>query len=202
VIFYLLFINKDVKATVFVIAIFAIYAILKKRDDDLKRTIENNVSEFVNSVEKNIENVDYLINSGIYSIYRKPDDLKFIKKNNDMINILQDLKPLEKYDKNLFLSIAMHIEYYLEEYDRLSSKTIHSAERMNAISNEVLNLMHQMIFAVPKCYYPLLRRVSKRFKNIVHSQEKAVNIRQKKELKEKGPVANDMEGSTRFDLFI
>lgn len=152
-IFYNLFIIRDVKILFFIIIISIIAYILydKRKTRDIVK--DRNKIEYIDNIEKQL-NHDYEIpENKIYHIHKTPRNIKYIKKNEDIKNIIYDLKFLQIYNKELYEKFISYFEYFLkihynvmlEKYDYRTYFSI-----LKDIRNEILNIMKSIYFNVPK----------------------------------------------------
>lgn len=153
--FYLFFYNSHNPSQNFFIIVFLIiiYYLYSLNQEDIK-TQKSEVSSYIINIEKLIKEHDTseMMLKNVYKIHKPLKDIRFIKSNKDVQDIIYDLRFLLTYDKEDFIDVIIMIEYFLkihfnimiDKYDIETHFVI-----LKDIRKEVLNALYSTYFNIP-----------------------------------------------------
>lgn len=90
--------------------------------------------------------------SDMYHFHKTPKKLLYIRKNNDIIEIIYDLRFLEIYDKYNYYKMVAYIEYFLKVHFKLMIDKYEYQlyfDMLKDIRHTILNIMKSFNFNIP-----------------------------------------------------
>jgi hypothetical protein len=151
-IYYNLFINRDSQGNFFIISILIILYILYLQKITINEKNNNNITKHINDLEKEL-NHDYEIpENKIYFIHKTPRNIRYIKKTQDIQQVIYDIKFLKTFDSALYEKIISYLEYFLKvHYKIMLGKYDFELyfSVLKDIRNEILNSMKTIYFNIP-----------------------------------------------------
>lgn len=151
-IYYNLFVTRDLKAIFFILAILTIlyFLYVKQKTESDNKSLD--IISYMDNIEKKIGH-DYEVSENeIFPIHKTPRNIKYLKRTEDLRQIIYDIKFLEIYDKALYEKIISYIEYFL----KIHYKVMLGIYNFNLyfpilkdIRNEILNSMKTIYFNIP-----------------------------------------------------
>jgi hypothetical protein len=152
ILYYNIFINKDIKGIFFIIVTLIIAYIFYTKKIIMNEEKNNNLDKHINNLEKTIGNDFEILDNKIYYIHKTPRNLKYIKRTEDIKQIIYDLKFLKIYDNALYEKITSYLEYFLKlHYKIMLGKYDYELnfQILKDIRNEILNSMKTIYFNIP-----------------------------------------------------
>lgn len=152
ILYYNLFINRDINGIFFMIVILIVLYILYLNKTTVDRKNNNNVNKHIDNLEKKIGNDYEIPDNKIYFIHKTPRNIKYIKRTEDIKEIVYDLQFLQIYDEFLYEKIVSYLEYFLKiHYKVMLGKYDFKLnfQVLKDIRNEILNLMKTIYFNIP-----------------------------------------------------
>lgn len=152
ILFYIIVIMKDPKLLFFTIVTFGIFYYLQTKQKQKGKIMTNNVNQHIEKLEQRL-NKDYEIpNTRVYHMHKTPRSLKYIKKTDDIRQVLYRLRFLNIYEPTLYdrlvsfteTFLKVHYKIMLEQYDFDTYYPI-----LKDLRNEILNIMKTIYFNVP-----------------------------------------------------
>lgn len=142
---------------IFLLILFGIYMSLQYIN--VQTNQNKSVISTVDFLEKEMHDFQKDIdNRNIYTIYKPPQSLKFIRRNDVAQKILHDLKPLVSIDKNSTISIIIHLEYFLKYHFYIMTERYKDIDIylpiLQDIRKELLNLCKGVVMsdAIPEYF--------------------------------------------------
>jgi len=150
--YYNIFINRDINGIFFIFVILIVLYILYLNKKTIDEKKNNNLNKHIDDFEKTL-NHDYEIpENKIYYIHKTPRSIKYIKKNEDIKQIIYDIRFLKIYDGALYEKIVSYLEYFLKvHYKVMLGKydfELHF-QVLKDIRSEILNSMKTIYFNIP-----------------------------------------------------
>ncbi len=119
---------------------------------DSKKLVTQKVNKILNKIEKNNNKFENIIIDDVYPINKSPKYFLFIRNNPYILNIIFDLKFLEKFNKDVYYKTIILLEYFLKYY----YKTIIGEynyeiviDMLIAIRKNILNLLVEQTYSIP-----------------------------------------------------
>lgn len=165
IIFYIIIINKNYILSFFIISCFLliIYFYLQKKENENNKALD--IDNYILTLEKNIIGLQ-IDNSDIFSIHKPPKSLKFLLQNNQLKQIIYDLKQMLIFDKGSYLHLVIYIEYFLKFHYYIMInhyEHIHYLSIIKDIRKKILNITAEFIFNSPNItnnlYNPYLKEI-------------------------------------------
>jgi Ca2+/Na+ antiporter len=151
IIFYIIVINKNYILSFFIISclLLIIYFYLQKKNNENIKILD--IDNYISTLEKDIIGIE-IDNSIIFSIHKPPNSLKYLLRNDQLKQIIYDLKPMLIFDRASYLHLIIYIEYFLKfhyyiminRYDYINYLSI-----LKDIRREILNISSEFIFNSP-----------------------------------------------------
>jgi len=152
ILYYNLFINRDINGVFFMFVILIVLYIIyinKKTIDEKKNS---NLNKHINDFEKILDHDYEIPEDKIYFIHKTPRNLKYIKKNDDIKQIIYDIKFLKIYDQALYEKIVSYLEYFLKVHYKVMLGKYDfelNFQILKDIRIEILNSMKTIYFNIP-----------------------------------------------------
>ena len=150
--FYLLFIQRDINITFFVILITVICVILYWQNLNRISDKDKNISKLLLEIQKDLS-VEYEIpEKKIFAIHKTPRNLKYLMKKDEYVKIIYDLKFLKIYEKQLYYKLISYVNYFLKmHYNTMLEKYDYKLyfPILKDLRNEILNIMKSIHFNTP-----------------------------------------------------
>lgn len=151
-IYYNVVINQDVKGIFFIITIIIILYILYLQKSAIDEKKNNNITKHITELEKEL-NHDYEVpENKIFYIHKTPRNIKYIKRTQDIQQVIYDIKFLKIYDSALYEKIISYLEYFLKIHYKIMLEKYEFElyfPVLKDIRNEILNSMKTIYFNIP-----------------------------------------------------
>ena len=149
--YYLIVIDKDPTKIFFSIVILFVIYVFYTRQKTEEASKENDVDNFMKEMEKYLS-AEHEMNAEIFTVHKTPPDLRYLKRNNDLKQILYEVKFLKIYDFESLSKTIAYLEYFLKihynimigEYDYDLFYPI-----LRDIRRALLNIMKSTTFNIP-----------------------------------------------------
>ncbi len=150
-IFYFIFIDGDKFRIFFIIVIITLYIYINSDFYIEEKKIQNKNVNFWKNIDSMIQDYTFVDNN-IFAIHKAPKNIKFIKTNQNISNIIEKLEFLKIYQKDTYLKIIIYLEHFLKLHynvmiDKYDACLYYSI--MRDIKKELLNLMNSLYFSLP-----------------------------------------------------
>jgi len=109
-------------------------------------------SEFIDKIEKELSKELEIPENTIFFIHKTPKNLKYIKKTEELLQILYEIKFLSIYNAELFYKLISYIEYFLKiHYKMMLGKYEFKIyyQILRDIRIEILNIMKSSYLSLP-----------------------------------------------------
>jgi Ca2+/Na+ antiporter len=150
-IFYVIVYQKNITLAFFMMTalLFAVYTYLNYKQEEQNKN--SGVNNFIHKLENMVSGLN-IDNAKIYKIHKSPEKLKYISKNEDIKNMLYDLRPMITYDKGAYLYFITYLEYFLKFHYYVMIERYNYNEYLPIIKDirkEMLNITKSFTFNSP-----------------------------------------------------
>ncbi len=152
VLYYFVIIKRDLKSVFFVLALLLIIYTLYDKERKKEERRNTGVVDFINMKESKLDNLEIPTDKFI-TIHKLPDNLKYLKRCDNLRKIVYELKFLEHYDKGLYDKIIGYLEYFLALHYKIMTgkyKFEHYFPILKDLRIEILNSMKSIVFNIPR----------------------------------------------------
>lgn len=148
-----IYIIQDFNQRLFAIIILILFGYLYYLKS-LKSTNIKNISrnDFIDKIEKELSVGLEIPENSIFFIHKTPKNLKYIKKTDELLQVLYDIKFLSIYNSELFYKLISYIEYFLKiHYKMMLGKYEFKIyyQILRDIRIEILNIMKSSYLSLP-----------------------------------------------------
>lgn len=148
-----IYIIQDFNQRLFAIIILILFGYLYYLKN-LKSTNIKNISrnDFIDKIEKELSVGLEIPENSIFFIHKTPKNLKYIKKTDELLQVLYDIKFLSIYNSELFYKLISYIEYFLKiHYKMMLGKYEFKIyyQILRDIRIEILNIMKSSYLSLP-----------------------------------------------------
>ena len=217
-VYYLFALNNGSLTGTFFILMFAfiIYSLNTQSQAESKHKIQN-ITQYISSMEELVRQHDTpeMVVELVYKIHKPLKTLRFIKSNNDICQILYDLRFMLNYDKENFIDLTVYIEYFLKIHFNVMIGKYEPTTNVNILKDirvECLNLLHSTHFNIPNISTTFdskdldrnLKSAILKFQALSFRYMKVVYKKYKKELIEddyKGSFGVDKGKNSNFHIY-
>lgn len=152
ILFYIVVIQKDPKLLFFVATTLGILYYMRIKERKKGRVVSNNVDRQIEKLEQRLTREYELPDTRIFSMHKTPRSLKYIKRTDDIRQILYQLKFLNIYEPSLYDRLVTYSETFLKIHYKMmlgkyDFKTYYPI--LQDTRNELLNIMKTIYFNVP-----------------------------------------------------
>jgi hypothetical protein len=114
-----------------------------------KETVSTNI--FQNN-QKTIKDIEFVLPNN-YQFHHNPKTIKYIMRNRKIIDIINELSFIKKYDESSYEMLVVLCEYFFKIYYNILSDNYDCGQYCNSlydIRKELLNNLAQLYFAIPQ----------------------------------------------------
>jgi hypothetical protein len=111
-----------------------------------------NMKMIVNKKEVDLSNDFEVPENNIFYVHKTPRNLKFIKRHNEFMHVIYDLRFLNIYDQALYNKLISYIEYFLKIHYKIMIGKYEVdlyLGMLKDIRSEILNIMKTIYFNIP-----------------------------------------------------
>jgi hypothetical protein len=115
-------------------------------------TKDVNRNTFIDKIEKDLSVGLEIPENSIFFIHKTPTNLKYIKKTEELLQVLYEIKFLSIYNRELFYKLISYIEYFLKiHYKMMLGKYEFKIyyQILRDIRIEILNIMKGSYYSLP-----------------------------------------------------
>lgn len=101
---------------------------------------------------KDIENIEQINSNNIYTYTHKNKNIKYMKQNEEFINIIYDIRFIKKFDETRYNNIIVNMNKLMKIYIYILSDRYEINSYLpifNDIKDNILELLYSIIFVVP-----------------------------------------------------
>lgn len=148
-----IYIIQDFNQRLFAIIILILFGYLYYLKSLKSSTIKNiSRNDFIDKMEKELSVGLEIPENSIFFIHKTPKNLKYIKKTDELLQVLYDIKFLSIYNSELFYKLISYIEYFLKiHYKMMLGKYEFKIyyQILRDIRIEILNIMKSSYLSLP-----------------------------------------------------
>lgn len=151
-IYYNIFVNNDPKSIFFIFAILIVLYSLYSKKKEEEETKTANIVSYMDNIEKTLDHDYEVPENKIFAIHKTPRNIKYLKRTEDLRQIVYDIKFLEIYDEALYEKIISYIEYFLKIHYKVMLGKYEFELYFPVLKdtrNEILNSMKTIYFNIP-----------------------------------------------------
>ena len=141
--------NTSILISIIIIIIFYYYIDSNIKKDNLeKKNIEDIVVE---NIDKGIDTIKELNTNNFY-ININNGRIKFLKKNKEFLDIINNLKFVKKFDKTRYNNLIIYANKLMKIYIYILSERYDIYVYMpifNDIVNDILEILYSFVFVIP-----------------------------------------------------
>jgi hypothetical protein len=145
--------NTDDNRHRFLIILFVIVSVIyyynfSKNNLDTKKRIIDKFSKN----QETVKGIEFVL-PGVFQFHHNPPKIKYIKHNQNLMNIINELSFIKTYDHASYEMIVILCEYFFKVYYNILDKRyscIQYVSIMADLRKEILNLFAGLYFAVPQ----------------------------------------------------
>lgn len=151
-IYYFIIIKHDLRSVFFILIFLIVIFILYNKEKVKEEKKNTGIADFMDKKEANLDKHEIPTDKFI-AIHKLPDNLKYLKKSDELRKIIFELKFVENYDKGLYEKIIGYLEYFLAFHYKVmigKYKFDHYFPILKDLRIEILNSMKNIIFNIPR----------------------------------------------------
>ncbi len=150
-IFYLInnfTLNKLISIIIIILLSILLYYYLQSlsdKKDDIKLSINK-------KIDNDVKNRDY-IQDEIYYIHKFPKDLKYLKKNKKLVEILYNIRFIRKFNKSCFSNILLKADKLNKIYIFILNDRYNINDYIPIfmeLRNDILEILYSLIMIIPE----------------------------------------------------
>lgn len=141
-------INKLVSIIILILLSYILYYYLKNISDNKNNLLISKE----NKIDNDIKTRDY-INNDIFYINKFPKELKYLKKDKKMMEILYNIRFIRKFNKTRFSDILLNADRLIKVYVYILSDRYNVDTHITIfgdIRNNILELMYSLVMIIPQ----------------------------------------------------
>lgn len=154
VLFYIIVIKKNIAQSFFLffLSIITVFYWIQNLINISIKT--NDKDTFIKLCETEIKEISEIDNAHIYRIHKIPKSLKYIRLNNDILNVIYKLRPMRVYSRGEYFTLITYIEYFLKyHYHIMTGTTTYNPLQfipiLKDLRKQILNISKNFIFNSP-----------------------------------------------------
>lgn len=151
-IIFFIIVKLNVQVLLSVMIIIFLYINIKEniKTNEIKNKDEKIAKE--EKLTKDIENIEQINSNNIYTYYNKNKNIKYMKHNEEFINIIYNIRFIKKFDETRYNNIIVNMNKLMKIYIYILSDRYEINSYLpifNDIKDNILELLYSIIFVVP-----------------------------------------------------
>ena len=175
--------KKTLLSIIIIIIIIIILFINIKKEEDKKL---NSTKELNNKVNNNLKYINYLDNNN-YIVTKLPKELKYLLKDNILVNILINIEFIKKFNKSLYTSILINTDKMMNIYIYILNGFYNPKTHISLFNDMRINILeqlHSIILIIPLKFrhtfgFDPIIELNKTIKNFTMRTRKMISIIEK-----------------------
>tara|TARA_B100001142_G_scaffold320041_1_gene364397 strand:+ start:141 stop:836 length:696 start_codon:yes stop_codon:yes gene_type:complete len=178
------YVDKKTLLSIIIIIILSIILFINiKKEQDKKL---NSTKELNNKVNNNLKYINYLDNNN-YIVTKLPKELKYLLKDNILVNILINIEFIKKFNKSLYTSILINTDKMMNIYIYILNGFYNPKTHISLFNDMRINILeqlHSIILIIPLKFrhtfgFDPIIELNKTIKNFTMRTRKMISIIEK-----------------------
>jgi len=178
------YVDKKTLLSIIIIIILSIILFINiKKEQDKKL---NSTKELNNKVNNNLKYINYLDNNN-YIVTKLPKELKYLLKDNILVNILINIEFIKKFNKSLYTSILINTDKMMKIYIYILNGFYNPKTHISLFNDMRINILeqlHSIILIIPLKFrhtfgFDPIIELNKTIKNFTMRTRKMISIIEK-----------------------